>query len=76
MREQRADREPDQENLKKIDIPTAQKYLDEGQFGKGSMGPKVEAIMTFVSKGGTGVITSLDSLRDSIVSDAGTKIVK
>lgn len=67
---------PDQENLKTIDIPTAQKYLDEGQFGKGSMGPKVEAIMKFVGNGGTGIITSLDSLRDSIVGEAGTKIVK
>ncbi len=67
---------PDQENLKTIDLATAQKYLDEGQFGKGSMGPKVEAIMKFVSKGGKGIITSLDNLTDSVVGDAGTKIVK
>ena len=67
---------PDQENLKEIDLATAQKYLDEGQFGKGSMGPKVEAIMEFVRDGGEGIITSLDSLTDSIVADGGTKIVK
>lgn len=67
---------PNQENLKTIDLTTAQKYLDEGQFGKGSMGPKVEAIMKFVSKGGKGIITSLDNLTDSVVGDAGTKIVK
>ena len=67
---------PDQENLKQIDLATAQKYLDEGQFGKGSMGPKVEAIMEFVREGGEGIITSLDSLTDSIVADGGTKIVK
>ena len=67
---------PDQENLSKIDLATAKKYLDEGQFGKGSMGPKVEAIMEFVEAGGQGIITSLDSLRDSIVAEAGTKIVK
>lgn len=67
---------PDQENLKTIDLVTAQKYLDEGQFGKGSMGPKVEAIMKFVGKGGQGIITSLENLTDSIIGDAGTKIVK
>ena len=67
---------PDQENLKTIDLKTAQKYLDEGQFGAGSMGPKVEAIMSFVDHGGQGIITSLDSLTDSVTGDAGTKIVK
>lgn len=66
----------DQRNLSKIDLITAKKYLNEGQFGKGSMGPKVEAIIEFVEAGGLGIITSLDSLRDSIVSEAGTKIVK
>ena len=67
---------PNQENLKTIDMKTAQKYLDEGQFGAGSMGPKVEAIMSFVDHGGEGIITSLDSLTDSVTGDAGTKIVK
>ena len=67
---------PNQENLKTIDIKTAQKYLDEGQFGAGSMGPKVKAIMSFVEHGGKGIITSLDSLTDSVIGCAGTKIVK
>ncbi|AMP20860.1 carbamate kinase [endosymbiont 'TC1' of Trimyema compressum] len=67
---------PNQENLKTIDMKTAQKYLDEGQFGAGSMGPKVEAIMSFVDHGGEGIITSLDFLTDSVTGDAGTKIVK
>ena len=70
------DGKENQENLKTIDLATAQKHLDDGQFGKGSMGPKVEAIMEFVEAGGQGIITSLDSLRDSIVAEAGTKIVK
>lgn len=65
-----------QEDLKTIDLATAKKHLDDGQFGKGSMGPKVEAVMKFVSKGGQGIITSLDSLRDAVVGDGGTKIVK
>lgn len=67
---------PDQKNLKTITIKEAQKYLDEGQFGKGSMGPKVEAVLSFVKSGGQGIITSLDSLRDAITTEAGTKIIK
>lgn len=65
-----------QENLKEINLATAKKYLDEGQFGKGSMGPKVEAVMEFVQSGGQGIITSLEALTDSITGEGGTKIVK
>ncbi len=67
---------PEQENLGTITVADAKRYGDEGQFGKGSMGPKVQAIVEFVEKGGEGIITSLDNLRDAIVGDKGTKIVK
>lgn len=30
-----------------MDITMAKKYLNEGQFGKGSMAPKVEAAVEF-----------------------------
>lgn len=67
---------PEQENLGTITVADAKRYGDEGQFGKGSMGPKVQAIVEFVEKGGEGIITSLDNLRDAVVGDKGTKIVK
>lgn len=67
---------PEQENLGVITVADAKRYGEEGQFGKGSMGPKVQAIVEFVEKGGEGIITSLDNLRDAVVGDKGTKIVK
>ncbi|HHU31506.1 MAG TPA: carbamate kinase [Clostridia bacterium] len=67
---------PDQENLKTLTVAEAEKYLEEGQFGKGSMGPKAQAMLGFVNAGGQGIITSLNSLRDAVVGDAGTKIIK
>ncbi len=67
---------PDQVNLETISIEEANKYAAEGQFGAGSMGPKVAAIMEFVESGGSGIITSLDNLRDAVVDNKGTRIVK
>lgn len=67
---------PDQKDLGTITIAEAKKYDEEGQFGKGSMGPKVQAIVEFVEGGGEGIITSLANLRDAVVGDEGTKIVK
>lgn len=67
---------PEQQNLMQITVHEAKKYLEEGHFGKGSMGPKVQAIINFVEAGGQGIIASLDSLREAIVAGAGTKIVK
>ncbi|WP_227764924.1 carbamate kinase [Zhaonella formicivorans] len=66
---------PDQKNLKSMTVAEAKKYLEEGQFGKGSMGPKVQAVLNFVEAGGQGIITSLDTLREAVVGDAGTKVV-
>lgn len=66
---------PDQKNLKSMTVEEAKKYLEEGQFGKGSMGPKVQAVLNFVEAGGQGIITSLDTLREAVVGDAGTKVV-
>ena len=67
---------PDQVNLETITIEEAKSYAEEGQFGAGSMGPKVAAIMEFVESGGSGIITSLDNLRDAVVDKKGTRIIK
>ena len=39
---------PDQENLSHLNLAQAAQYVREGQFGVGSMLPKVEAAMKFV----------------------------
>jgi carbamate kinase len=42
---------PEQEDLDELDLATAQRYVDEGQFGAGSMLPKVQAAMRFAASG-------------------------
>ena len=64
-----------QENLETIDIDTAKKYLDQGEFGSGSMKPKVKAIIEFVKCGGKGIITSLSNLSDALKYNKGTRII-
>ena len=49
--------------------------IGEGQFGSGSMGPKVQAALAFVEGGGErAVITSLDRLREGVEGAAGTRV--
>ncbi len=60
----------------KITVDQAKKYLSEGHFKAGSMGPKVEAALGFVERGGDhAIITSLDKAVDAIEGRTGTHIV-
>ena len=52
-----------------------QELLGAGQFGSGSMEPKVRAALSFVDGGGRlAVITSLGRLREGIEGAAGTRV--
>ncbi len=69
-----------QSNEKAIDKMTlseAKKYLEEGHFLAGSMGPKVKACIRFLEWGGKrAVITSLDKAVEGLEGKTGTQIVK
>ncbi len=66
----------DEKILKTITIAEATKYLDDGHFPPGSMGPKIEAAISFVASGGqVAIITSLAQAKEALLGDAGTKIV-
>ena len=67
---------PNQEWLSSLSIEEAQKYIDEEQFAKGSMLPKVEAAMRFASsgEGRSALITLLDKAKDGIDGKTGTVI--
>ena len=54
----------------------AARYAAEGQFGVGSMLPKVEAAMKFVraNPGKKAIITSLDKCLDALDGKTGTVI--
>jgi carbamate kinase len=69
-------RQPDQRELDQLTLSEARRYLAEGEFPKGSMGPKVEAAITFLEQGGSEVlITSPASLERAFVGRSGTRIV-
>jgi len=66
-----------QQALDNIKVSEARKYLEEGQFGKGSMGPKIEAACRFVEMGGKkSIITSLEKALLSLNGKSGTIITK
>ena len=57
-------------------VEEARKHIDEEQFAKGSMLPKVEACLNFV-EGGEGrkaLITSLVRAKDALAGRTGTYI--
>jgi len=54
----------------------AERYLAEGQFPPGSMGPKITAALRYLRCGaGHVIITSLDKAYDALEGRAGTRIV-
>ncbi|MCM3745560.1 carbamate kinase [Sporosarcina luteola] len=66
---------PQQENLFEMTVEEALRYMDEGHFPKGSMGPKIEAAIMFLEKGGKNVvITSMDKLQDALEGKTGTRV--
>jgi carbamate kinase len=67
---------PDQQDLDKLNLEDAAKYIEEGQFAPGSMLPKVEAAVKFVKKYPTkkAIITSLDKALDALEGKTGTVI--
>lgn len=58
-------KKPDEEILEALDYADAEKYLDSGMFGEGSMAPKIRACLAFVKNGGKkAVITEATKLED------------
>ena len=59
-------------DVKKAEMAT---YLEEGRFAKGSMYPKVQAVLNFLNGNDkTAVIASLDNAKDAFKLKAGTII--
>ncbi|WP_342269290.1 carbamate kinase [Spiroplasma endosymbiont of Aspidapion aeneum] len=68
------------DNQKELDVLTKDlinKYIDEGQFGSGSMLPKIKAALSFVerTKGKKAYIGSLKKAIDVLEEKSGTKII-
>jgi carbamate kinase len=67
---------PGQREMPVLTIAEAQKYLDEGQFPPGSMGPKIRAAIEYIRAGGREVlITSAAHLKAALIDRSGTRII-
>ena len=67
---------PNQQQLDHITVGQAEKYLQQGQFPTGTMGPKIEAAIRFIRLGGRrAVITAIDEVADAANGKAGTQIL-
>ena len=62
--------------IKRMTVDEAEHYLKEGQFGQGSMQPKVEAGIGFIKAGGEKtIITALNKVSEALAEKAGTIII-
>lgn len=68
---------PNQEFLDKLTIQDAKKYIEEGQFPSGSMGPKIQACINFLEYGGErAIITSTEKIKEALDGKAGTELLR
>ncbi len=67
---------PDARPVRRMTVEEARRYLEEGHFAPGSMGPKIEAAVKFLEDGGKKVIiTSLELAHEALEGRAGTEII-
>lgn len=61
--------------LGRMTVAEARSWLEAGEFPDGSMGPKVEACVSFVTAGGRAAIGALSQVADVLAGRAGTAVV-
>lgn len=65
-----------EEKLGTITVSQARKYMGQGHFPPGSMGPKITAAIRFLEQGGSEVIiTAPEHLVSALSGDEGTRII-
>ena len=70
-------KQDNEQKLDKCTISEAEKYLNEGHFGAGSMEPKIKSAIYFLEHYGKKVVlTSLNRLEDALKGNSGTTITK
>lgn len=69
---------PDQTPLRKVQIPRLRQLIDEGQFSRGSMLPKINAAIDFLQRRrdprARAIVTDLTNLPAALRGDTGTTI--
>lgn len=68
--------QPGQQWLDRITLAEARQYLAEGHFAKGSMEPKIRAIISYLENGGgEALVTNPENLERALAGQTGTRIV-
>ncbi|MGC3962721.1 MAG: carbamate kinase [Rhodocyclaceae bacterium] len=67
---------PEQRWLDHMSIAEAEQFMAEGHFGKGSMGPKVEAVLDYVRANpqGEGIVTDIPNMGAALAGEGGSRI--
>jgi carbamate kinase len=67
---------PDQRWLDKLTLEQARQYLTQGHFAKGSMEPKVRAIINYLEAGGKeALVTDPQNIERALAGETGTRVV-
>jgi len=68
--------QPDETWLDQMTLSEARDYLKQGHFGKGSMGPKIAAIIRFLEQGGKeALVTDPANIDRALKGETGTRII-
>lgn len=66
---------PNQQWLERLTLADARRYQAEGHFAKGSMGPKIQAIVWYLERGGKqALITNPENIGRALSGETGTWI--
>lgn len=66
-----------QKDLDEMTLAQAKQYAAEGHFAAGSMGPKINAIISFLENGGKeALVTCPGKIEEALEGKNGTKIVR
>ncbi len=67
---------PEEKWLDQLTVAEAQEYIEAGHFAKGSMLPKIQAILKYMEKGGKkALITNPESISKALAGETGTWIL-
>jgi len=67
---------PNQKLVDRMTLKEAKKYYEDGHFPPGSMGPKIQAIINFLERGGKeAIITNPENIERALLGETGTRIL-
>jgi carbamate kinase len=68
--------QPDQRWIDRLTLEQARQYLAQGHFAKGSMEPKVRAIINYLEAGGKeALVTDPENIERALAGETGTRVV-